>query len=224
MSYKLKFIEILESIANNSKFKVAKLKNKVKDIEEYIIKRKIKYLKSELGVDYYSVIGPFYQFLGRVALAWDYPISENKIISGEFRFVNFSGIFFKQFKLYHDEMPDEEIALLKSLKVFDDHPVCGDGRLTTFRIPPSSTEPEIWYYDNGKAYKMQISVEEYFKYTLETRGMLNWQYLFCEIDFSHYEHNFIRNNLQENLTMLPTMFPDTNFERYQQQFDKLISG
>lgn len=197
-------------------------KEKIKQIPIDIIEPKFLDLEESLGVNLYSFLGRYYEILGRFSIAWNYTIDNAENPGGEIRLINFSTIFFSKFKLYYNEMPDEKIALLKSLLPFDDHPTIGDGTLSAFRINPLSQIPEIWYYDNGDAFKINLSIDAYIEHSLRTRGFLGWQFLFCSLNWNDELNDFRLERIGKLVKDLPQLFPGEDFSSYEELYHDIL--
>lgn len=226
MTYREKFTTMFSIIQDVPNIEILQIRNTSKEILQPIVQKKFDRLQKKFNVDYYPSMSAFYELLGRINIAWHYKREDDIVVPGEINLVNFTNIFFRQVILYDPTAPEEEIAHIKELKPFDDHPFLGDGVLSAFKIVPSKPEPEIWLFDGsigGQIFKMDITLEEYFKALLDMRGAIPWQYLFCDIDFSKSPFVIKKQHLQEILETLPMLFPDTDYSPYQERFNQLTN-
>ncbi|NEO78184.1 hypothetical protein [Moorena sp. SIO4G3] len=153
-------------------------------------------------------------------IAWDYKQGSNYEKGGEFRLINlFDSLVRNKAKLWNDEMSQDKIEFLKSLRPFEDHPYSGDGKIGAFRISHGNS-PEIWFYDLRTGYyKLSLTYEEYIELLLETKGFFNWQYLFCDAELHHYPAN-LKKYLTKMIDILYQIFPSFDREKYLEILNK----
>ncbi|WP_411145376.1 hypothetical protein [Streptomyces sp. x-80] len=106
---------------------------------------------------------------------------------------------------------DQEV--LASLKVVDQEPFSGTGRVTGIRITSRDTEPEIWYHDTPRSRltRMELSYGAYAETALATKGAFGWQYLFTDVNLSSPEFHAASRNLGESLALFSEAFPQYDY-------------
>lgn len=120
-------------------------------------------------------------------------------------------------QLWHDDMDSEKIKFLKTLRVFDDHPDSGDFKLAAFSklegINPPNI-PDIYFYDRGEVYKMNLDYGEYLDKLLDLGGISDWQYLFCDVDKNDRTFGEIFKELEKAMSHLEQILPNRDYTEY----------
>ncbi|KDN77075.1 hypothetical protein DF19_12830 [Streptomyces olindensis] len=107
---------------------------------------------------------------------------------------------------------DEERALHRELKVFDDTPRTGSGRMAMLRARRGTTDPEIWYFDMHEgAMLMDLGYADYLDTLLITKGTIGWQYLYCSAGFGDPGFTPLADGLKEMLDVFPRLFPEYDY-------------
>ncbi|MEW2568937.1 hypothetical protein [Streptomyces sp. NPDC047070] len=107
---------------------------------------------------------------------------------------------------------DGERELYSELRFFDDTPRSGSGRMALLRVTPGVTDPEVWFFDTRQgAMRMELDYPDYLDAVLVTKGVIGWQYLYCEPDFSGPGFVSCSAGLQEMLETFPVLFPDHDY-------------
>jgi hypothetical protein len=107
---------------------------------------------------------------------------------------------------------DEERALYGELRVFDDTPRTGTGRMAALRATPGATDPEIWFYDlRDGALRMDLDYPGYLETLLITKGVIGWQYLYCAPEDCGMGFIPLVGGLKEMLEVFPRLFPDHDY-------------
>lgn len=160
----------------------------------------------------------------RLALAWS---SKDKKagVGGEFALRYLYSAISKPPKLWESNMPAKEQELLKTFRVFDDHPRGGRGTLAALQIEPGVTSPRVWFY-NVKREPLPLDVDYcgYLEALLTTKGYYGWQYLFADIDLTADENRGLRRDLEKMLDVLPRLFPDHDYEPLRKRLADRTSG
>lgn len=123
----------------------------------------------------------------------------------------------KESKLWHDEMTKEEINTLKTFRIFDDHPDSGDFKLGVFSIQEDKNPPEfpdIYFYNRGDYYLMDIGYRGYLDALLDLIGVSNWQYLYCDVNMNKPKYKYLHSELHQTLKDLKFLFPNKNYSKY----------
>lgn len=119
--------------------------------------------------------------------------------------------------LWHDKMTTDEIDILKTFRVIDEHPDSGDFKLAAFRLEPGVCPPnfpDIYFFDRGSFFKMNINYGTYLDSLNDLLGVGNWQYLFCEINMRSNEYRWLYSELRETLDDFQSLFPGTDYSKY----------
>ncbi|MET7788388.1 hypothetical protein ABZS93_17510 [Streptomyces sp900116325] len=107
---------------------------------------------------------------------------------------------------------DWERELYRDLRIFDDTPSTGTGRMAALRATPGSVDPEIWYFDMRRGVtRMEIGYGPYLDNLLVTKGTIGWQYLYCEVDLGDPSVRALSEGLKEMLDVLPQLFPHYDY-------------
>ncbi|MFG2290018.1 hypothetical protein ACGFOU_28580 [Streptomyces sp. NPDC048595] len=111
---------------------------------------------------------------------------------------------------------DWERELYGELRIFDDTPRSGTGRMATLRATPGTTNPEIWFFDmRAGAMEMDLDYRTYLDTLLITKGAIGWQYLFCDEGYGHPGFTPLADGLKEMLDTFPRLFPDYDYSELQ---------
>ncbi|WP_051828296.1 hypothetical protein [Streptomyces bicolor] len=107
---------------------------------------------------------------------------------------------------------DTERALYRELRYFDDTPRTGAGRMALLRATPGATDPEIWFFDTRQGVMpMELDYAGYLDALLITKGVMGWQYLYCEPAFSGLGFASSAGGLKEMAEDFPRLFPDHDY-------------
>ncbi|MFE2493227.1 hypothetical protein [Streptomyces scopuliridis] len=107
---------------------------------------------------------------------------------------------------------DQERALYSELRTFDDTPQTGSGRMALIRAIPGATDPEVWFFDMRQgAMLMELDYPDYLETLLVTKGVIGWQYLYCDPASSGPGFVSCAEGLKEMLEVFPQLFPDHDY-------------
>ncbi|MFJ4276560.1 hypothetical protein [Streptomyces massasporeus] len=107
---------------------------------------------------------------------------------------------------------DSQRALHEELRVFDDTPRTGTGRMAALRASRGATDPEIWYFDMREgAMPMELDYAGYLDTLLITKGVIGWQYLYCEPEYSGLGFIPLADGLKDMLEIFPRLFPEHDY-------------
>ncbi|MFF0062328.1 hypothetical protein ACFYRC_12365 [Streptomyces sp. NPDC005279] len=145
---------------------------------------------------------------------WRSPHLDSELV-GEFHLTHlYRSIFENHMDDTWEGNNDRERELYRDLRIFDDTPSTGTGRMAALRATPGSTNPEIWYFDMRRgATRMDIGYGSYLDNLLVTKGTIGWQYLFCEVDLGHPSVRALSKGLKEMLDVLPQLFPHYDYSQ-----------
>jgi hypothetical protein len=127
-------------------------------------------------------------------------------------------------ELWHKGMDPQEIAFLKHFRIFDDHPDAGDFKMAAFHLMPGVSPPalpDIYFYDRGEYYRMNIDYGGYLDSLLALFGVSNWQYFFCDIDLSQSKYVSLFDELNDTIAQLSELFPQRSFEPYRERLSSM---
>ncbi|MDQ1012573.1 hypothetical protein QFZ82_007058 [Streptomyces sp. V4I23] len=137
---------------------------------------------------------------------------EDSVMVGEFRLCHVMRAVTENYLSDIWESDNDQRDLYEELRVFDDTPRTGTGRLAALRATDGATDPEIWFFDLREgAMKMELDYAGYLEAVLTTKGVLGWQYLFCAPEDCGTGFASVANRLNEMLTTLPRLFPDYDY-------------
>ncbi|MFD0001104.1 hypothetical protein ACFVJ4_01605 [Streptomyces sp. NPDC127178] len=107
---------------------------------------------------------------------------------------------------------DTERALYNDLRIFDDTPQTGSGRMALLRATPGVTDPELWFFDMRQgAVRMELDYPAYLENVLITKGVIGWQYLYCAPEDCGMGFIPLVDGLKEMLDVFPRLFPDHDY-------------
>ncbi|MFI8997172.1 hypothetical protein [Streptomyces sp. NPDC053542] len=143
---------------------------------------------------------------------WQSSNPESELV-GEFCLTHvYRSVVEKQLDVIWEGKDDEERELHSELRIFDDTPRSGSGRLAALRATPGTTDPEIWFFDmRDGAMEMDLDYGTYLDTLLVTKGTIGWQYLFCDAGYGHPGFTPLVNGLKEMLEVFPRLFPDYDY-------------
>lgn len=107
-----------------------------------------------------------------------------------------------------------ERKVIRELRIIDQEPMAGTGRLTGMRAVPGSENPEIWFFDWRKdlLLKLDLDYASYLETVLVTKGTYGWQYLFADTDLQGPEFHDTLQGLTSMLEVFPALFPGHDYE------------
>jgi hypothetical protein len=222
--YREKFIDMFDDIKKCSNIDIITINAEIPTLSQYDIDFQFGEIENFLKYKLDKKLKNCLFLSDEISLYWGYELKEDEHENGgEFRLSSLSHIFtFSKPELWYEEMEEEEKEFYKKLIPFDDHPNTGDGVMGVFKMENGIASPEIWLYDNnGLCHKMDLDYPGYLDYLLETKGFYGWQYLFCEIDLSDYYFASAKNQLETMLKVLPQLFPDQDYKKYFDRYEKL---
>lgn len=154
---------------------------------------------------------------------WRLPLEESALI-GEFRFCHVMRAVTENYLSDTWEGDDEEESnLYEELRVFDDTPRTGTGRMAALRATIGTTDPEIWFFDlRDGAMKMELDYASYLDAALTTKGVIGWQYLFCAPEDCGTGFASAAKRLKRMLTHLPQLFPDYDYSDLQTRLEERL--
>ncbi len=172
--------------------------------------------------DYLSIL----EIPNTLALRFFYDIDEAHRGAGEFKIRSFYSALTsnKDPKLSNTSMHSEEdIEILKHFRIIDEHPFSGDFKLAAFYKKPGASPPaipQIYFYDRGTYYPMNLDYFGYLDAVLDLAGIANWQYLFCDVNLRTAEYQHIHEDLKRGIEAVAMLFPDKDLSRYEQLLAK----
>lgn len=223
LSFRERMLAMFEQTRNAPYVKLLHEESDIPEADPEYIRIAFDEIETHLGYPLADYFRDYFFASEAIALHWDYELDGEEENGGEFRLSNLFNVFTSDdSKLWIDEMSEQEKEFYRKLRPFDDHPYMGDGTMGVFKLEPGVASPEIWFYNvSNKSYKMDLTYNEYVECLIDTRGFFGWQYLFCDIDIrKHYTD--LPGELAKMLDVLPRLFPDTNFDKYRQRYEKLM--
>ncbi|GAB3430423.1 hypothetical protein [Actinophytocola sediminis] len=116
---------------------------------------------------------------------------------------------------------DRERALHRELRWIDDTPVTGSGRGALLRAVPGATDPEIWFFDmRVGAMRTELDYPGYLEALLITKGVIGWQYLYCDPADCGLGFFPLSQGLAEMLAVFPRFFPEHDYTELHARLDK----
>jgi hypothetical protein len=107
---------------------------------------------------------------------------------------------------------DAERALYKDLRIIDETPQTGSGRMSLLRATPGATDPGVWFFDTRQgAMPTELDYPGYLEALFVTKGVIGWQYLYCAPEDCGMGFIPIVDGLKEMLDVFPRLFPDHDY-------------
>ncbi|MDG9715537.1 hypothetical protein [Streptomyces sp. DH24] len=141
------------------------------------------------------------------------PLNEESEMVGEFRLSHLlSAVAQNHMDDVWEGDDEEERLLYGELRVFDDTPRTGTGRLAALRATRGATDPEIWFHDlRDGALRMDLDYPGYLETLLVTKGVIGWQYLYCAPEDCGMGFIPLVDGLKEMLDVFPRLFPHHDY-------------
>jgi hypothetical protein len=156
------------------------------------------------------------------AAYWTYRIDDRMHGAGEFRLQPLREVFlYETDPLWSEETPLEEVEFLDTLRVIDYRPGAGDNKFAAFALESGTMPPAIWYYDRGDLCRMTLDYEGYLEALIVTKGITDWQYLFCEVDREDPLRRDLAQQLRKSVEALAILFPHRDYAEYYGLVDKI---
>lgn len=149
----------------------------------------------------------------RVHAAWQ--AAGEPVVYGEFCLLNIVTCLTKWRPPLEDPvLSASQRGILASLRVMDQEPYGGSGRIAGLRIVSSRQEPEIWFYDMSRSRLTQLDMDygTYLDMVLVAKGAGGWQYLFADVDMSVPQFHEDAENLQAAFALFSEEFPQYSYE------------
>ncbi|WP_067812852.1 hypothetical protein [Actinomadura kijaniata] len=114
-----------------------------------------------------------------------------------------------------------KMEVLGQLRLLDQEPMAGTGRLTALRITPGEDDPQVWLYDTNheRLQPLDLDYAGYLENLLITKGAYGWQYLFADVDFNEPEFHDTARHLSDVLRVFPEMFPGHDYAPLQERLE-----
>ncbi|MEU8852457.1 hypothetical protein AB0C70_41000 [Streptomyces sp. NPDC048564] len=148
----------------------------------------------------------------RIAAHWRSRRADSRMV-GEFSLTHIMRAVLEH---YMDDIwegeDDWERELYSRLRFFDDTPLSGSGRMALLRATPGVSDPEIWFFDTRQgAMRMELDYTAYLDAVLVTKGVMGWQYLYCEP--ADCGQGFVSSSagLKEMVATFPALFPTHDY-------------
>ncbi|MBQ0854494.1 hypothetical protein J8N05_40760 [Streptomyces sp. BH-SS-21] len=149
---------------------------------------------------------------GAVEAAWRSRRPDTALV-GEFQLHHImSAVANKRMTKFWKGEDDAERALYSDLRIFDETPRTGSGRMALLRATPGATDPEVWFFDMRQgAALMELDYPAYLEALLVTKGVIGWQYLYCRPEDCGTGFIPLVDGLKEMLDVFPRLFPDHDY-------------
>ncbi|MEU9578119.1 hypothetical protein [Streptomyces chilikensis] len=150
----------------------------------------------------------FFRF-NRIEAHWESSRRDSEIV-GEFHLTH----LYSTRLLSHtwEGSDNAERALHQELRIFDDTPRTGTGRMAALRTPRGTRDPDVWFFDMRQgAMEMDLDYGTYLDTLLITKGTIGWQYLFCDVGFGNPGFTPVARGITEMLEAFPQIFPDYDY-------------
>ncbi|WP_159054608.1 hypothetical protein [Streptomyces dysideae] len=169
-------------------------------------------LAEEDGLPLSRRVQEYFFRYGAVEAAWRSRRPDTALV-GEFKLHHImSAVANKRMTKFWKGENEAERALYNDLRIIDDTPQTGSGRMALLRAAPGVTDPEVWFFDMRQgAMRMELDYPGYLEALLVTKGVIGWQYLYCEPELCGEGFIPLEDGLSEMLDVLPRLFPDHDY-------------
>ncbi|WP_328846626.1 hypothetical protein [Streptomyces sp. NBC_00258] len=118
-------------------------------------------------------------------------------------------------------LTEAENEILAELRIIDQEPMAGSGRVTGLRVAAEREDHEIWLYDMSQERLERLGIDygTYLENILVTKGAYGWQYLFADADLNDPGLDDIATNLTMMLGIFPDMFPNHSYEDLRERLE-----
>lgn len=123
-------------------------------------------------------------------------------------------------KLWTDDTPEDDLEILKRFRIVVNSPDAGDNKIIGFNIEQSRYTEDLWFYNRGHLYKMQLDFEGLLEALLKTKGIGNWEYFYCDFDPSFTLDKEVPQKLRSDLEALKELFPETDYSDLEEKVRK----
>lgn len=164
-----------------------------------------------------------FNFFNYVRIYWFYEINKELKGAGDFNLENAYRSISKSkpHKIWNDSTSKEDLDILEQFRVLIDSPDAGDNKLIGFKLTPGTYSEEFWFYNRGQLYPMQLDYEGLLNALLETKGIGDWEYFFCDFNPNDSLHKSIPDKLKQDLKALKVLFPDADYTYYDKKINSL---
>ena len=215
-SYISRFSELYSNLQSTESVEILHLKPSSQD-NLNLQKITLDYLNKEFE---YNLKEEFIEYMSVSGSQLRYIYSSKKLnVGGEFSLTQIADALILKVAptVFIQKTSAPDIELLKTFRIIDDHPFSGDFKMSVFSLkegysPPN--EPEIYFYDRGSYFSMNVDYGGYLDALLEMAAISNWQYLFCEVDWNARTNYDLKQTLKTGLQFLEIIFPNNNYEKY----------
>lgn len=225
MSYLEKIKRAIAELADNARVDLRSFRADLTDYPDEINDYDCKSIEEALGVAVSEDLRAGMNAANGAAAWWFFETPDGKKDSGEFQLVALVEVFTyeQDAPLYSDDTPAEQKALLEKLKVIDQRPNTGDDKLAAFKVEPGRMPPEIWFYDRGDCFRMDLGYLDYLDALVLTKGVSDWQYLYCDVDPTDPLRAGLRAKLERRLDALESLFPGRDYAALRERAKRLPS-
>ena len=213
MSYLEKIKLAIAELADNERVDLRSSHSELVDYPDAIIDYHCKAIEEAVGVAVSEDLRAGMNAANGAAAWWFFETRDGLTDSGELQLVALPEVFTyeQDAPLYGDDTPAEQKALLEKLRVIDQRPNTGDDKFAAFKVEQGRMPPEIWYCDRGDCFRMDLGYLDYLDALTLTKGVADWQYLFCDIDHSDPLRAGLRGKLERRLDALESLFPSRDY-------------
>jgi hypothetical protein len=222
MSYLEKIKRAIAELADNAHVDLRSFRADLTDYPDEINDYDCKSIEDALGVAVSAELRAGMNASNGAAAWWFFETPDGKKDSGEFQLVALVEVFtYEQARLFGDDTSAEQKALLEKLRVIDQRPNTGDDKFAAFKVEQGRMPPEIWYYDRGDCFQMDLGYIDYLDALALTKGVADWQYLYCDVDPADPLRRGLRSKLERRLDALQSLFPSRDYAALRERATRL---
>ncbi len=213
-NYRESFTALLIEIKSNNKIEVVSATKDIPITDEKSAFQALKLLEKSVKKPISKYFLDFFDISRNTSIHW---IAKDSSVAGEF---SLSGIrhMFSETDLSIEEMDENDRNFLKHVGIVDGFPSSGMNKSTIINLNESEFPPRLYFYDRGEYFMMTVDYAEYIDTLLLTKGMTDWQYLFCKLDSNYEPMGMDYRGLIKSINALEKLFPDDDYtELYKRQ-------
>ncbi|MEZ4459308.1 MAG: hypothetical protein R3E66_06195 [bacterium] len=174
-------------------------------------------IESGIGVAVPDHILSFYQAISDgVEFDWTFVEDGEEKAAGGFHLYNFGKVFGtwvdEVWGVVSPDATERERDFSWELRPIE-APYRGGQHYTVMHVPEFAPGYGLYYHNpNGTSHRLDLDFAAYFDCLLETRGFHGWQFLVSDVDFA--KDDYARQRAEAFHTMMPRLFPTTDFSGY----------
>ena len=144
-----------------------------------------------------------------IAINWRH----NKQVAGEFSLTN---LFLSMSRILDESLQDWQFEDIKlsDMRIVDETLLNGGPLYTLILTSQTSLSEQLYLFDTREMFKLELDYQNYLEQVILTKGIIDWQYLFCQ---DRRLSGLEKATLEKAIQFLEKTFPN---HRYQHLWEK----